>query len=70
MAKSRKITTNMTLSSSDDDCAVDGTRNVVMQGDIIKGLTLFVGTNMSGSKMVAIQHLDGSGDSNDEKRLL
>ena len=29
----------MTLSSSDDDCAVDGTRNVVMQGDIIIGLT-------------------------------
>ena len=60
----------MTLSSSDDDYAVDVTRNVVMQGDIIIGLTLFVGTNMSGSEMAAIQHLDGSGDSDDEKRLL
>ena len=60
----------MTLSSSDYDCAVDGCRNIVMQGDIIIGLTLFVGTNMSGSEMVAIQHLDGSGDSDDEKRLL
>ena len=60
----------MAVSSSDYDCAVDGTRNVVMQGDIIIGLTLFVGTNMSGSEMAAIQHLDGSGDSDDEKRLL
>ena len=60
----------MTLSSSDYDCAVVGTRNVVIQDDIIIGLTLFVGTNMSGSEMVAIQHLDGSGDSDDEKRLL
>ena len=60
----------MTLSSSDDDCAVDGCRNIVMQGDIIIGLTLFVGTNMSGSEMAAIQHLDRSGDSDDGKRLL
>ena len=29
----------MTQSSSDYDYAVDGSRNVVMQGDIIVGLT-------------------------------
>ena len=49
MANSTNITTNIKLSSSDYDYAVDGTRNVVMQGDVIIGLILFVGTNMSNS---------------------